>query len=518
METSANLESIGEKAKGITAKVAGSISYIWNAVMTALSWIAGCDLAILPLLPSGEVGKKSAIGLTMLFTITVSALAAAYAGTLFLNPEHGWAFGLLWAGVILSIDRAIIVFMDVKHAKNINEGNGNGLLATVATVTGRLAIILCMSYLTSTAVEMLIFESEIEGVVASKRQTLVDKIRTEADSTRAAIALEKVDVAEEVAKVREKHQVYVGQYDARIDSLQASIQHRQDELQLEIQGRVGSGKKGLGPAAQAIYRNIMADSVAMAGLRAERKAMLESSVTQAALSSAEDFATLRIEELDRKLESVDRNEKSELDQVETVVSKGFKDRYLALQSLWDESPLLMWAVFLMLMFIESMPILMKLFSGYGRYEEMLAAQYQQHKVQAMAKQEQDLARLANANLSTLNGLSDKRDGLEQEAVSKTLARIEERAREREDLNLAEANLAKAEDASEDAAFERIISRQERRAKRLERFSKKVERHLDPKQNKVQDPSVRRELDGFLRKVFQPINDWIDKQRKKTVDA
>lgn len=509
METSANLESIGEKAKGITAKVAGSISYIWNAVMTAFSWIAGCDLAILPFLPSGEVGKKSAIGLTMLFTITVSALAAAYAGTLFLSPEHGWAFGLLWAGVILSIDRAIIVFMDVKHAKNINEGNGNGLLATVATVTGRLAIILCMSYLTSTAVEMLLFESEIEGVVASKRQTLVDKIHTEADSTRAAIALEKVGVAEEVAKVREKHQAYVGQYDARIDSLQASIQHRQDELQLEIQGRVGSGKKGLGPAAQAIYRNIMADSVAMAGLRAERKAMLESSVTQAALSSAEDFATLRIEELDRKLEAVDRNEKSELDQVETVVSKGFKDRYLALQSLLDESPILMWAVFLMLMFIESLPVLMKLWSGYGRYEEMLAAQYQQHKVQTMAKQEQDLAQLANTNLETMNGLSVRRDGLEQEAASKALVRIEERAREREDLNRAEADLAKAEDESGDAAFERKLARRERRAERLGRFAKNIQGHLDNQKNGVEDLAVKRENDGWLRQILRGIGDFID---------
>lgn len=509
METSANLESIGEKAKGITAKVAGSISYIWNAVMTALSWIAGCDLAILPLLPSGEVGKKSAIGLTMLFTITVSALAAAYAGTLFLSPEHGWAFGLLWAGVILSIDRAIIVFMDVKHAKNINEGNGNGLLATVATVTGRLAIILCMSYLTSTAVEMLLFESEIEGVVASKRQTLVDKIHTEADSTRAAIALEKVGVAEEVAKVREKHQAYVGQYDARIDSLQASIQHRQDELQLEIQGRVGSGKKGLGPAAQAIYRNIMADSVAMAGLRAERKAMLESSVTQAALSSAEDFATLRIEELDRKLEAVDRNEKSELDQVETVVSKGFKDRYLALQSLWDESPLLMWAVFLMLMFIESMPILMKLFSGYGRYEEMLAAQYQQHKVKTMAEQEQALAQLANTNLETMNGLSARRDSLEQESASKALVRIEERVREQEDLNRAKADLARAEDAAGDAAFERELARRERRAERLGKFAKNIQGHLDNRKNDVEDPAVKREGEGWLRKIFRDIGDFID---------
>ncbi len=509
METPTNLESIGEKAKGITAKVAGSISYIWNAVMTTLSWIAGCDLAILPFLPSGEVGKKSAIGLTMLFTITVSALAAAYAGTLFLSPEHGWAFGLLWAGVILSIDRAIIVFMDVKHAKNINEQNGNGLLANVATVTGRIAIILCMSYLTSTAVEMLIFESEIEGVVASKRQTLVDKIHAEADSTRAAIALEKVGIAEEVARVRENHQTYVGQYDARIDSLQASIQHRQDELQLEIQGRVGSGKKGLGPAAQAIYRNIMADSVAMAGLRAERKAMLESSVTQAALSSAEGFATLRIEELDRKLEAVDRNEKSELDQVETVVSKGFKDRYLALQSLWDESPLLMWAVFLMLMFIESMPILMKLFSGYGRYEEMLAAQYRQHKVQIMAEQEQALAELANAKLETMNGLNARRNVLEQESASKVLTRIEERAREQEDLNRAEAELFKAEDAAGDAAFERKLARRERRAERLGRFAKNIQTRLDNQQNGVEDSAVKRENEGWIRKIFRDIGDFID---------
>ncbi len=376
-------QNLAEFAKQSPGWIASFFSVFLNFMMTLFTWVAGCDLAVIGTMPTGEINKKAAIGLTMLFTIAVAAFAAGNAGAIFLSPGLVIPFAILWAGVIFSIDRAIIVFMDTKQAHAAANGNGTSNWSKWSAIGGRFVIIFCMSYLTSTAVEMLIFEKEIEGVISEKRDKQSEKVRNESDSLRNVLSAEKATINETLSGKRGELASYASTLDAEINALRQNIQAEQDTLRLEIQGRVGSGKQGAGPAAEAIRANISADEAELAELIAKRGALIAGSVAQSEVKANEEFADNRFKELDERRKIIDEDETRKLAEVTTVVGDGFKDRYLALQRLWSDTPFLMFMVFLLLMIIESMPILLKLFSGIGRYEEGLAQQYAQHKADKM---------------------------------------------------------------------------------------------------------------------------------------
>lgn len=413
-------QSLAEFAKQSPGWIASFFSVFSNFLMTLFTWVAGCDLAVIGTMPTGEINKKAAIGLTMLFTISVAAFAAGNAGAIFLSPSLVVPFAILWAGVIFSIDRAIIVFMDTKQAHATANGNDTSNVSKWTAIGGRFVIIFCMSYLTSTAVEMLIFEKEIEGVITEKREARTKAITATADSARAAVDSLKFVAQQGVSVKRGEVARYAETLDNQINALRQNIQMEQDTLRLEIQGRVGSGKQGAGPAAEAIRANISADENELAELIAKRDKAIAGSVAQSDLLAGEEFVDNQIKVLDKQIAAIDAEQAAKLAEVETVVGDGFKDRYLALQKLWDDTPFLMFMVFLLLMIIESMPILLKLFSGIGRYEEGLAQQYAQHRVDKMNAMAAKLAANQLAHDDAL-ALTNKRQEEREAANAERLA-------------------------------------------------------------------------------------------------
>ncbi|MBP6925675.1 MAG: DUF4407 domain-containing protein [Candidatus Pacebacteria bacterium] len=355
------------------------------------AWVAGSDLTVIRSLNTAELNKKAAIGLVMVMAITLSAISAGYAATIFLSDKLMVPCALLWGAIVFSIDRALIVFLEAKKAHDINMGNGHDAKAVMGTVAGRVLLILVMSFLTSTAVEMKIFEKEISSVITVKRNYEEAAIAAESDSLRSAVELERSAISNAVAQKANEHGGYIAGLDQQIADMEQSIKERRSKLEEEIAGRVGSGLAGRGPAAQAVENNIKADSLALIEKRVQRNELAASSMTLQGLETARASAEKRFAELDQRLLSIDEAESRAYAQVEQIVSDGFEERFDALHELYWRQPLLMVVVFLMLMAIESMPLLMKLFSGSGYYEIALAQNYQVLNVETLLRRESELA-------------------------------------------------------------------------------------------------------------------------------
>lgn len=489
-------QNMAEFARQSPGWIASFLSVVSNLFMTMLTWVAGCDLAVVSMLTTGEINKKAAIGLTMIFTIAVAAFAAGNAGGIFLSPALVVPFAFLWAGVIFSIDRAIIVFMDTKQAHAIANGNGVNQWSRWIAVGARFVIIFCMSYLTSTAVEMLIFKKEIEGVIAEKRVRATEKIHQEADSLRKIVDNEKLAINEKLSGKRTELAGYVSTIDAEINSLRQNIQAEQDTLRLEIQGRVGSGKQGAGPAAAAIRANISADSLRLAELESQRASAIASSVAQSEVKANEEFAGNRFKELDERLKAIDTAEISTLAQVQTVVGDGFKDRYLALQRLWAETPFLMFMVFLLLMIIESMPILLKLFSGTGLYEEALAQQYSKHRIENINATEKKLGEASVTHATAMHAINMQLDEAARRDTARRVSQsVAQTAKETELTQADEARRNNLRKASTDQ-FDSELREKEEKLARIGEFLKKVDTSIPVDERNESSFTVKAIKDAF----------------------
>lgn len=367
---------------------------IWSAVPMFSSWIAGCDLKIMATMPSGEILKKGTMGGVMIMVTIIAFMSGTNAGNIFLGPDLAFTVGLVWAMLVLTVDRIMIVMFDNTYAYKKAQGievNGSSKLKIAGA---RILLVLIMSSLTSIAVNLRVFQKEIDGVLAEKRIEYENAVRNEADSLRGIVLMEMDSVNQKVSDSRGEHSEYVATLDGEIDTLEHSIQERQDELQMEIQGRVGSGMKGLGPAAQAIYRNIMADSVRLAEFEAKRAEAIASSVTKSGLDAAEKFATSRLTDLEDRIKTIDGDEKKKLAQIATVVGDGFQERVAALNTLRERSPILMALWMLLFLVIETLPLVLKIWSGNGLYEDALALQLKKSGVEENGKQEIALEALA----------------------------------------------------------------------------------------------------------------------------
>ncbi len=377
--------------------IAAFFSAIPAFLYPAFAWVAGCDLGTVKTMPSGELNKKASLGLAMIFTITVAALAASNAAGIFLSEEMRWPFAILWALLIFSIDRMIIVSLDMQKA----EGNGGKGLRKVLTVVFRFIIIFFMSYITSTSVEMIVFKKEIASVITEKRYAENKKINAEADSAEAVVDTARIEATMQVRAARLEVERYSAKLDSEIDTLQKEIKSRRDLLQEEVAGRVGSGKQGMGPTAKAIMLNITADSTRLAVLEARRDSAIANSTAIGELNAAEEFAAKAVVRLDKRSALIKEERLAKLAKVSHVVGDGFMDRYLALGELRGKASFIMIVVFVILMLIESLPVILKLSSSDGLYEEALGKQLQTHRVQVFNKQELDLATQEGEHLGKL---------------------------------------------------------------------------------------------------------------------
>ncbi|RAV98752.1 DUF4407 domain-containing protein [Pseudochryseolinea flava] len=341
--------------------------------ITSFFWIcSGADRNLLQKCPT-ESSKYAGIGATIFFTGLFAAIAAGYAlFTVFDHLGLATAFGLLWGLMIFNLDRYIVSSMR-KEGRTKSE---------LLMASPRLILAIIISIVIAKPLELKIFEKEIEPELvmmeqetyARQEKEFYARVNPSRDSLGRQIDILKKEIA---LKVLERN--------SRVRAAQE-----------EADGTGGSKKKNLGP----IYKIKKADADAV------EKELQELSTRN----------NKRINELQDAVDRKDSLIAGEYNLLEKKKMNGPAARMEALDRISDKSSAIAWANwFIMLLFIaiEISPVLVKLMSPRGPYDNLLRQTEHEFKVQELESVTKQNAE-AKEKASTLpthekNFLSDKLD-------------------------------------------------------------------------------------------------------------
>lgn len=294
-------------------------------------WLcSGADVSLLKKCPS-EKTKYVGIGATVFFTGMFAAFAAGYAlQTVFDNLWIAISLGILWGLMIFNLDRYIVSSMR-KEGKLAREF----LLALP-----RIVLAVIISVVIAKPLELKIFEKEIQPELnmmeqqayAREEQHVELRFRPTQDSLKQEIAALKKEIE---LKAMSRDDL------ARI-------------AQEEADGTGGSKRRNLGP----IYKVKKADAD-----RAEK-----------ALQVLMQENNMRIVALEKSIYKNDSLMKAEVTALDRGKLNGLASRLEALHRIMQQSDAVFWAnAFIILLFIalETAPILVKLISPKGPYDNLL---------------------------------------------------------------------------------------------------------------------------------------------------
>jgi hypothetical protein len=271
--------------------------------------------------------KYLCIGTSVVYT---ALLAGCSGGSAFFAAvkviDLSLGFGAIWAAIILNIDRYILNSMAPKPGKQPN------FFQKLLAASPRLLFSVIIGLVLSTPLTLKIFEKEINAHI-EQNFIKVEKVQKQAKQNELKQVTKKVDTIEQL-----------------INELKKNKSAKQDELTKEIQGQIGSGQQGEGAAAKSIRKNID---------RIESDIATE----EAAKTQEQQKIQPEIDRIERKYE---RESKIRQD------SDGFLSRFAAREEIKHQNPaagLAINGIECLLIAIEIIPLLIKLMSRDGLYEE-----------------------------------------------------------------------------------------------------------------------------------------------------
>jgi hypothetical protein len=344
-----------------------------------LARLAGAQPDVLAKAKTDRV-KFSAMGGVLLTTAGVAGVSAAFAliSTLKLPPAVAAFAGLLWAVVILNLDRMLIV----------NMRRQSGWLRNLAAAVPRLLLAVVIGSVVSMPLVLRIFEPEIanemqvmhsDNLISAQRK-LTEQF-ADIDPTQ-----KKVDELQAVASGQSQPSVS-GDTDVvaaqkRVDTAQAAYDKAAADAQCELVGSCGTHKPGVGQAyvqAKTKADQAKADLDAANSQLNDAKNKAQSKIAGGTASNAEaakaelNNLVPRLEE--RKKERTDAQ--GRLDRGE-LGNDGLLARMEALDRLTvgsSQMQLAKLALTLLFLLIEILPVVVKLLSLVGEptlYDKLLA--------------------------------------------------------------------------------------------------------------------------------------------------
>jgi len=323
-----------------------------------LWWCAGAHLPILEDCPTDQ-SKYFGIGGTILFTALMAAFAGGYAFfTAFDNVVLACFFGIFWGALIFNLDRYIVSSTHKSNSTDISWWK------VWRNALPRLFLAILLGFVISTPLELKIFESEIEAEIAEN----IERSKLTAQS-----------------QIEERYS-RIPLLQAEMDTLRNEISYKYHERQLaeqaylaEITGELqhgGSGQRGIGDIA------------------AEKKKFRDQLEQEYQMLKAQNSE--RINELQKEKDLWITRRQRDVNERENVEerSKGLLARLEALANITRARPVLLmakWMITLLFIFIEVAPILFKMMTESGPYEDRLDVIKQSSRMHAVADVE-DLKR------------------------------------------------------------------------------------------------------------------------------
>lgn len=335
-----------------------------------LVFCAGSSTDLLQECPNSEWIKHTAIGMAVLFTSVLAFLSSFFA----LHVVFGsvWIclpLALLWSLIIFNLDRFIVSSF---------RKNGEPLKEFLQAVP-RLLLAVVIALVIAKPLEMEIFRTEVRQILAEQKLA-------------------------KLSSMQDEHERRLTGNDGRVASLKTELdkyftlreQYYRDYI-CECDGTCGTGIQGRGSECQAKLAKYEAFVVEFD----REKARIESSLS----------------DLKKEREKLSADHDRAKSKVEEYFSFGFLARLNALQSLNSLSSLFITLLFIL---IEAAPVLAKLLSPEGPYDNLIRMsenEYQLKYMRFVYQQNMELhaARAANPSVTVRKSAKEEEAG-EREAA------------------------------------------------------------------------------------------------------
>lgn len=316
--------------KELKKELDNNISNRPNLLRRFLIWCSGASNDAIYLCPT-EWNKFSIIGATIFITAILSFVSGSYflsyvftdkmTGKVEVNWLQSIAFGLIWAFLIFTLDRSIIV--SIKKTDIFWQEFRQGII--------RIILAIFIGIVIATPIELKLFSPEIISKVEENNRKEYEKT---IEQTNVNLNKQLQPLQEQLSKLEKIRKEYY-----KADSI----------CTIEIEGLSATGKIGKGPAWREKENT-----------RSEKKSEWE--------NVKPDYEAIQLE-----ISKITKGSKTELPMVDTNINDKKNQNYGVEQSVKALYQLsgLHWFITLLFILIECLPVISKLMTKRGPYDEIL---------------------------------------------------------------------------------------------------------------------------------------------------
>jgi mannose/fructose/N-acetylgalactosamine-specific phosphotransferase system component IID len=333
---------------------------LFDPIFDLFIWSSGAEAKILDQVPT-EKSKYYGIGGTIVFTALMASFAGGYAFNMaFKNPTMSVFFGLFWGALIFNLDRYIVSTFGV--------GDGKKTISKQELIEAapRLAMAIILGFVIATPLELKLFEKEINAEISNQISITTNQIIQSGENDPILIRLNSEKAAIN-ANIDNRTKIIE---EKRLTWSQAN-KDKNDEWNL---GKF-SGKRGKGGYYEDLKKK--ADDAEADYNKVKKE--------YSALNST-DY--IKIDEIDTKIEQRRQYTNEETQKQKTVQDQndGLMAHLKALDALTSENSSLAaakWLITILFIFIEIAPILFKMMTERGPYDDILDRIKHETKVKQM---------------------------------------------------------------------------------------------------------------------------------------
>tara|TARA_B110001452_G_scaffold171209_1_gene143294 strand:+ start:2420 stop:3724 length:1305 start_codon:yes stop_codon:yes gene_type:complete len=215
-----------------------------------LWWCAGADSVFLNISPMKDRVKYAGIGGIVFCTGLLAAFSGGYAFYTIFSPKGeavhdnslhldsiipSIIFGIIWGLIILNLDRFIV--------SSTGKGDGTDKITfkEFSQAIPRIIIALILGIAISSPLEVRILQTEIDATLQKVQEDYKLVLDLQTDSSI------NIQVAREEEKIKQV-ELKLREYENNVTSRENKLNEQYRRLELEAEGRTGSGVAGRGPA------------------------------------------------------------------------------------------------------------------------------------------------------------------------------------------------------------------------------------------------------------------------------
>lgn len=361
-------------------------------------WSGGVDLKVMENQPSPVKTERVQFGRTMWVVNIISGILLGHvAGDIYHSTWVGVGASALWFLAVWMIDRQYVKMAD-KHGSKAKKA-----------MTARKVMVITFGILNASFVMLAIFHTEINKVIHHRIEA---ERKLVMDSTDLVLTDLLAQQSVEDQLLNDKSMAFTNwsaEQEQQIANKRSLLDSRRDSLIGEIEGVVGSGKRGDGIAAGAKRQSIAADSAMLVEMQARFDTTKYQSPTYMALQQQEKIHDQRVLDIQKQIVDQKNLRDAKIVEINNTAQDGYVDQLTALLKVAVSSPiafLFILIVFVAFIYLEGFVVFSKSLSEVDSYQAEIRLLEEKYKVDKLNSTQIEIAKanteLAN-QLNTYNG-------------------------------------------------------------------------------------------------------------------